>query len=148
MDAYFVIGNQNTRKSSVVRSLTGCFNRNVRDILPATGGPALQLYARVGSLQESKTTAEDFVLEVARKRCNAVLCGLWPSANPLEPLAYPDAQAYLAHFRAAGWVIQRIAVLGQNGGGVRSPRLRQFPQAPTDPINRTAQQVRQHFGWL
>ena len=32
MDAYILIGNANTRKTSVTRSLTGCFNRSVRDI--------------------------------------------------------------------------------------------------------------------
>ena len=73
---------------------------------------------------------EDFVAEVARARCNAVLCCLAPSANPDHAERYPDAPAYLEAFKAAGWRIRAIAVLGQNGGGVRSPHLMQFPQAP------------------
>ena len=32
MDAYILIGNANTRKTAVVRSLSGCFNRSVREI--------------------------------------------------------------------------------------------------------------------
>lgn len=147
MDAYIVIGNPNTRKSSVIRSLTGCFNRSVRDIQLASGAAPLRVYARVGSLQETKKTADDFLAEVGRTRCSAVLCCLLPSADPNDPGLYPDAQAYVASFKAAGWRIRSIAVLGQNGGGVRSPNLRQFPLASTAPINVTARAVRSHFGW-
>jgi hypothetical protein len=147
MHAYILIGNQNTRKASVVRSLTGCFNRSLRDIQLAAGGPLVKVYARVGSLQESKTSAEVFQTEVAGKRCAAVIFCLWPSANPLEPTQYPDAASYIDHFQAAGWQVKKIAVLGQSAGGLKSVHLRQFPQASTDPINVTAQQVRHHFGW-
>ena len=147
MDAYLIIGNPNTRKASVVRCLTGCFNRNVRDILPSGAKAPLRVYARVGALQETRTRPEDFIAEVAGKRCQAVLCCLSPSAQPHEPLLYPDALSYLAHWKAAGWRIRAIAVLGQNAGGVRSPQLRQFTQAGLAPINVTAQAVREHFGW-
>jgi hypothetical protein len=147
LDAYIVIGNPNTRKSSLVRALTGCFNRSVRDILPDSGKHALRVYARTGALQETRTGIDDFIAEAARSRCSTVLCCLWPSAHPQVPADCPDAQAYLEGFRGAGWNIVAVAVLGQNGGGVRSPRLRPFPQAPTDPINATARAVRHFFGW-
>jgi hypothetical protein len=147
MDVYIVIGNPNTRKASLVRCLTGCFNRSVRDIMPRDGKASLRLYARAGSLQETRTRPDDFVAEVERSRCVAVLCCLSPSAHPNDPALYPDAQDYLARFSAAGWRVRSIAVLGQNAGGVRSPSLRQFPQATTAPINLTAQGVRMHFGW-
>jgi hypothetical protein len=147
MDAYVVIGNPNTRKASVVRSLTGCFNRSVRDIQVLAAKTPMRLYARVGSLQDTRSGPQDFVAEVARARCNAVLCCLSPTANPDHAEQYPDAAAYLAAFKAAGWRIRAIAVLGQNGGGVRSPNLLQFPQAPVAPINQTARAVRAHFGW-
>ena len=74
MDAYIVIGNPNTRKASLVRCLTGCFNRSVRDIQPLGGRTPLRLYARVGSLQDTRATPEDFIAEAGRARCNAVLC--------------------------------------------------------------------------
>ncbi len=147
MDAYIVIGNSNTRKSSVVRSLSGCFNRSVRDILPHGAKHPLRVYARVGALQDTRTSVEAFLAEVARSRCNAVLCCLLPSAHPNHPVDCPDAPAYLAGFKAAGWRIRSVAVLGQNAGEVRSANLRQFTQAPTAPINVTARDVRLHFGW-
>jgi hypothetical protein len=148
MDAYLVIGNPNTRKSSLLRSLTGCFNRSVRDMMPLGGKHAVRLYARVGCLQDTQTSAEAFFAEVARARCAAVLCCLAPSAHGTHPDQYPDALAYLEAFKAQGWQVRAIAVLGQNGGEVRGPNLRQFPQASTAPINVTAQAVRSHFGWV
>jgi hypothetical protein len=147
MDAYIIIGNPNTRKASVVRSLTGCFNRSVREILPYGGKGPLRVYARAGALQETRTSIEAFLAEVGRSRCSAVLCCLQPSAHPNHPIDCPDAPAYLAGFKAAGWRIRSVAVLGQNDGGVRSPNLRHFTQAPTAPINVTARDVRLHFGW-
>ncbi len=147
MDAYVVIGNPNTRKASLLRCLTGCFNRSVRDIQPLGGRPLLRLYARVGTLQDSRCGPDDFVAEAARMRCNAVLCCLSPGAHPDHGERLPDAAAYLAAFKSAGWRLRAIAVLGQNGGGVRSPHLLQFPQAPVAPINQTARAVRAHFGW-
>ena len=148
MDAYILIGNANTRKTSVVRSLTGCFNRSVRDIQLQTGKRPMRFYARVGALQSTRTTIEEFVQEVARARCEAVIFCLSPNAHKTDLLEYPDAQTYVAAFRERGWHIKGVAVLGQDGGGVRATNLRQHTQAPTAPINATARDVRAQFGWL
>jgi hypothetical protein len=143
LDAYLIIGNSNTRKASLVRSLTGCFNRSVRDILLQGAKAPVRFYARVGTLQDTKTTVEDLAAEVARARCQAVICCLSPNGSTDRQ----DAQAYVASFKALGWRIKAVAVLGQNGGGVRAANLRQYPQAPTAPINVTAREVRAQFGW-
>lgn len=148
MDAYLIIGNANTRKASLVRSLTGCFNRSVRDIQLQTGKKPQRFYARVGTLQETRTTVEQFVAEVARSRCEAVLFCLAPTAHKTDLLEYPDAQAYVAAFRELGWRVKAVAVLGQNSGGVRALNLRQYIQAPAAPVNVTARDVRAQFGWV
>lgn len=148
MDVYLIIGNSNTRKASLVRSLTGCFNRSVRDILIQGARSPVRFYARIGALQETRTTVEDFVAEVGRVRCQAVICCLSPAAALNSPTDRPDAQAYVAGFKAAGWRIKAVAVLGQDGGGVRASNLRQYPQAPTAPVNVTAREVRAQFGWV
>lgn len=148
MDAYLIVGNPRTRKSSLVRALTGAFNRSLRDIALQGGRGALRLYARAGSLQDARSAPDDFVAEVGRLRCDALLCCLLPAAHPLAPAELPAAAAYVARFERAGWRIASIAVLGQDRGGLRSPRLQQFPQAGTAPINVTAAAVRAHFGWI
>jgi hypothetical protein len=147
MDLYLVVGNPNTRRASVVRSLTGCFNRSLRDIQPLAGSKPLRVYARASALQETKTTPQDFIAEAAKTRCDAVLCCLSASPYPGTGGEYPDAQAYVTAFNAAGWHVRAVAVLGQNSGGIKSPHMRQFPLATTAAINLTAQEVRALFGW-
>jgi hypothetical protein len=148
MDAYIIIGNTNTRKASLVRSLTGCFNRSVREIqIQGTKKPQ-RFYARVGTLQDTRVTVAQFVAEVARVRAEAVVFCLSPEAHKTDTLEYPDAQAYVAALRELGWRVKGVAVLGQNAGGVRAPNLRQYISAPTAPVNLTARDVRAQFGWL
>ncbi|MDH4052199.1 MAG: hypothetical protein OEU93_11515 [Rubrivivax sp.] len=148
MDVYLIIGNPGTRKASIIRSLTGCFNRSLRDIqLQGVRNP-LRFYARVGTIQEKNTTIEEFVAEVRRTRCEAVICCLAPEASPTDPERCPDAKAYVSGFKAVGWRIKAVAVLGQNGGGLRAANLRQYPLAPVAPINATAREIRAQFGWL
>lgn len=148
MDAYIIIGNTNTRKASLVRSLTGCFNRSVREIqIQGTKKPQ-RFYARVGTLQDTRVTVAQFVAEVARARAEAVVFCLSPEAHKTDTLEYPDAQSYVAALRELGWRVKGVAVLGQNAGGVRAPNLRQYISAPTAPVNLTARDVRAQFGWL
>lgn len=146
MDAYLLIGNPHTRKSSLLRSLTGCFNRSVRDIERQQGG-ALRLYVRVAALQESRTAVDAFLDEAQRSRCPAVAFSLWPEANPLDPERYPSADRYLDRLRAAGWQFRRIAVLGAHPYQPRLPGVARFPNVLTQPINATAHGIRQHFEW-
>lgn len=148
MDCYLIIGNSNTRKTSIIRSLTGCFNRNVRDIQMQGSRTPLRLYARVGTLQDTRTSVDDFLAETRRARCQGVICCLSPAPHSDDAERCPDAQAYLAGFLAAGWRCKGVAVLGQNGGGVRATNLRQYPLAPTAPINVTARDIRAQFGWV
>ncbi len=148
MDAYLIIGNANTRKASLVRSLTGCFNRSSREVVMQSAKRPVRFYVRVGALQSTRTTLDEFAHEAQRARAEAVLCCLSPSADPTEPLEFPDAAAYVANMRQRGWRIKGVAVLGQNGGGVRAPNLRQYVQASTAPVNLTARDVRAQFGWV
>jgi len=147
MDAFVIVGDANTRKSSIVRSLTGCFNRNIRQITVVAGG-VLDIYARVSSLQESETEPQDFINEVTATGQSSVIFCLWAQANPRDPVKYPSAHAYIAAFAQAGWQFQASAVLGSSSFQPATPRPAHFPQVVTQPINVGAQAVRRHFGWL
>lgn len=148
MDLYLLVGNPRTRKASVMRSLSGCFNRSLREIQPLDGRQPIRLYARIGALQDKGCSAEELAAEAQQRRAQAVLCALWPLAHPHTPQRFPSAEAYLAAFEAMGWRRRAVAVLGQNAGGLRGPEVSAFPLAPSQPINVTAHAVRQFFGWL
>jgi hypothetical protein len=146
LTAYLLIGDSNTRKSSLLRALTGCFNRSLRDI-ELRNGKVLRLYARAAALQESRTNATDFIAEVARSRCSAVAFALLPEANPTDPLNLPDAHAYLRVFASAGWQFERTALLGAHPIKPALAGTARFPSVMSQPINHSAQSVREHFGW-
>ena len=119
----------------------------MRDIQLQSGRP-VRFYARVGALQNTRTTLDEFVQEVNRSRCDAVIFSLLPTAVQTDLMDYPAAQTYVAGLRERGWRFKAVAVLGQDGGGVRAPNLRQYIQAGTAPVNVTARDVRAQFGWL
>jgi len=148
MDAYIIIGNRNTRKASLVRSLTGCVSRSVRDIQLQAAKKPQRFYVRVGTLQDTRVTVEQFIAEVSRSRAEAVLFCLSPDPYKTDTTEFPGAQAYLTALRERGWRIQAVAVLGQNTGGISANNLRQYITAPTAPVNVTARDVRAQFGWV
>ena len=147
MNAYLIIGETNTRKSSLLRSLTGCFNRSDRDIQLADG-TTIRIYARVSSLQESKITAKDFLAEVAARGCGNVIFCLLPDPNPLFPMLYPDADMYITAFEEAGWSFVKTAVVGTHPITPGLPYVARFPRAASLPINLLAKNIRTHFEWV
>jgi hypothetical protein len=146
MDAYVIVGDANTRKSSVLRSLTGCFNRSIRDII-LLNETAIKIYARVSSLQDSKTEPRDFITEVQKTGQKNVIFCLWPHANPNDSVLYPDASEYIATFVKVDWRFQASAVLGSSTFRPATQRSAHFTESLIKPINLTAQAVCQHFWW-
>lgn len=147
MEAYVLIGNPQTRKSSLIRCLTGCYSRGVRDIA-LQRGDAIRVYARISALQESRTQAADFIAEVQRSRCRQVLFSLWPEANTQDTQRWPDAASYLQALKTAGWTFRKTAVLGAYPLKLdQAGEVAQFPNVLTQPINASAQLIRNHFGW-
>ena len=147
MDAYVIIGEPNARKSSVLRSLTGCYRRNVKDIR-LSNGKQIRIYARSTSLQEIPKTAQEFIAETNKRGCSSVIFCLRSQANPENSVKYPDASAYLFSFKEAGWNIVKVAVLGTDTASPPYPQQKFFPNSTKDPINQTAKAVRSHFEWI
>lgn len=152
IDAYVIIGNPNSRKSSLCRSLTGAFRACVREIRDISGSEP-NVYVRLSSLQESKISSSDFESEVTARKPDAVLFCLWPEANMVDPITYPDAPTYLDAFVSAGWNIKKIAVLDNASVISRwKPAYKRvaaaFPGATIDPINVTSAGIRKHFNWV
>ena len=146
LNAYILVGSQNTRKSSTLRSLTGCFNRSIRDIL-LYNGKTISVYARVASLQESRTSPIDYINEATKTGCvNTIFC-LWPTANQINTKLYPDASAYILAFKIAGWKISAVAILGSSTFTPLNKRHYNFPNSTSAPINSTASDVREYFRW-
>lgn len=150
MDAYIVIGDADSFKSSTVRSLTGCRVRGVRNLV--RGGVVLPTYVQLSSLQEGSLPIQprDFIATVSNARAKAAIFPL--RANP--HLGRPDANAYIQEFIKAGWKMKGIALLHSPGFQLTVPKVPKaavfsYPSAgsPHYFANDLASKVRQDFGW-
>ena len=150
MDAYVVVGERHSYKSSTIRSLSGSRVRGVRPyvLLPKR---LTQVFVYLSSLQEGVgISPADFEKLVATTDASACLFPLHPRGSG----AYPDADGYLTHFIRRGWTIRRVAVLNATSSPLHTVALgrgvlRLFPLgAPPVAVNQLAADVRVHFGWL
>lgn len=149
MDAYVIIGEENSGKSSVTRCLTG--SRRSRTRLVATLSIIIKVYIHLVSLHEDKKhkkTPADFEQKVQEEDCDAVLFSLWPHSGN----GCPDADTYLQYFVGRGWNIGRVACLGipvsRITTSLPSGTILSFPTVEPTPANDVAAQVRNHFGWV
>ncbi len=150
MDAYIVIGDQHSYKSSVLRSLSGSRKYGVRPcvILP---NPVQDVYVRLSSLQEANGfLPAAFVARVSASGATSALFALRPKSRG----AFPNADAYVHYFiNTAGWTIQRVAIMNSVVNPLATPLpvacLGYFALgAPPVAVNQVASGVRAHFNWL
>lgn len=150
MDAYIIVGDANSFKSSTVRSLTGCRVRGLRDLVQSN--VVMKTYVRLSSLQEggSPIDPHDFVREVQKSGAQSVIF-------PLRAMSHRkrlDANAYISECIKAGWNIKGIAILDSPNFQLTAapPGNRVFKYAgggvPLYYANHIAAQVRRDFGWL
>ncbi|CAD15629.1 hypothetical protein [Ralstonia pseudosolanacearum] len=150
MDAYIVIGDANSFKSSTVRSLTGCRIRGVRDFVQ--GKIVMSTFVQLSSLQEGPNyiAPREFIREVNKSGARSTIFPL--RASPHRGRS--DANVYIQEFVKAGWKIKGVAIL-------HSPNFQLIARLPascifhyhpgSDPLyyaNQLASQVRKDFGWL
>lgn len=118
MDAYVIIGENDSGKSSVTRCLTGSGSGKIRNRpIAKRCHTIINVYVHLSSLQEDYKRIKnpaDFVRQVNRENCDAVLFSLWPHGRG-GGNKRPDADTYLRHFvDVAGWKIVKVACLGSS----------------------------------
>ncbi len=121
LNAYIIIGNPNTRKASLVRSLTGCFNRSVRDIVLQGEKRPQRFYARVGTLQDTRTSIDDFVQEVSRGPAPSRTSPIRPIC-PMHRPTWPPSASWAGASRALRCWGRTVAVcVRPTCGSTRTP---------------------------
>jgi hypothetical protein len=147
---WIILGKQNTRKGSVIRSLTGLGQSNWCEVT-LLSGQRLRLWAQVASLNEGRNPSKDFVASCLADS-QSPLQSWYNVLLPLRlDLGNPghEPEDYIAEFvRAEAW-IESIITLGES-------TRRWVPDigAPyadvsdvSAPTNEIGAKVRQFWGW-
>jgi len=123
------MGNPNTRKSSIIRALTGFLYQNpnnTRRYEVQTTNNVLHMYIEPSSLQEKNILPNAFINMCNNE--NHILVALWIKDRTLrnrERTYYPRGVDYIQHFINAGWNIRQVVVLGVGA----------IPNMPNLPVN-------------
>lgn len=146
-NVYVVIGDANTKKSSIIRALSGVDRRD-NYLIEDLEGNTLNIFIQIRSLQESKISIQEFIDYITKQNIENVLVALRKDrCNSL-----PQGMDYLQSFVANSWSIQQIVVLGEN----QLPNLPQgcpqpnfFPNSADENIaaNNIAHEIRKIWNW-
>ena len=146
-DAYVIMGDRNTRKSSTIRALTGAFQRGLYRVATQNAG-VIDIFVQISALQESGISPQQFIQQVGQNNYQYVLVSLWISQGNGQP----NGQTYIQYFLYAGWNILAIVVLGTNRLPYFLPRNtpppRFIPNSQALPANQISSQIRTWWQWL
>ena len=161
MNVYLIVGNAKTGKTSVVRELSGFYEKfktieehvlndyrfSVTTLFGEKRSILLQTY---DSLQELLITPEEFYELISKKKVppqNILVC-LRRKGTTIKKQKLPNAITYLEYFKSKGWNIEKIAFMSLEEG--KSFPYEQSKTIVNDrkiSIDKLTKLVKKHFGW-
>jgi hypothetical protein len=152
--AWIILGKKNTRKGSVIRSITGVTSKKVVDVSLASG-LRLNLWSAVMSLNEggNPETPEEWI---AVRQADCAQAPMLSRFNALVALRLDEgrlgfeAEDYVRAMIAAGVIIESFVTLGEPSRSwvITSGVPHGSVLDVTAPTNLIASQVRQFWGWI
>ncbi len=150
---HIIIGESNTRKSSLVRCLTGVGGGNAEKRLDIklVSGKKINVFCILSALQESykPKTPQEFINYI--NALNPIPSDIVFTLRVNAVGGYPDANSYISAFTAVHWNISSIALLGAAAcalsGIPTTTNIERILSSPTQPTNETASFVRNKWGW-
>ena len=150
---HVIVGDANTRKSSLLRCLTGVVGgrsaNQLMDVLLSSGS-IVQVFCTTSALQESLDPKQPqrFIADVLAMK--PVPTDVAITLRLKNRASYPAATAYFAAFASAGWSVSSVALLGSASStpvpvGARAVSI---PASMTQPTNESAASVRKVWGWV
>jgi hypothetical protein len=149
---HVIIGDSNTRKSSLLRCLTGVGGGAAKKRLDVAlvNGNTITVYCILSALQEGykPKTPNDFIayIRTLKPRPTDIAITLRVKAVGI----YPDALAYLQAFSRAHWPVANIALLGSSACTLPGMPANAIlvPNSDSRPTNETSSLVRRGWGWI
>jgi hypothetical protein len=152
---HIIIGDSNTRKSSLLRCLTGIGSGNATRYIDVTeaSGNTIQVYCILSALQENYKPLHpnEFIKFV--QDLKPVPTDVAFTLRVSSRGAYPDFTAYLQEFSGVGWPVLNVALLGPSAcakvKSISAPvNVISVPMSPQQPTNLTASRVRAAWRWV
>ncbi len=141
---FIVLGDTQTRKSAIIRVLTGAFGRALFQI--ATQNEIIDVFVQIRALQEANINPQEFIRQAADYP--NILVSLWISQGNGQP----NGLQYIQAFIDTTWPIAQIVVLGIQNLPYNLPQGLPNPLFISDsrniPANQIAHQIRNHWHWL
>lgn len=150
---HVIVGDANTRKSSLLRCLTGVTGgrsaNQLMDVLLSSGS-SIRVFCTTSALQESLDPKQpqkfiDDVLAMTPVPTDVAITLRLKGRG-----SYPAATAYLAAFVSAGWGVSSVALLG-SATSTPTPAGAHVVSIPTSmmqPTNESATSTRKVWGWV
>ncbi|HCH5095915.1 hypothetical protein NDJ85_22635 [Vibrio parahaemolyticus] len=152
---HIVIGDSDTRKSSLIRALTGAGQGQSRKDLEVekANGTISTIHVMQSALQENykPQLPQQYINFVNQHSTDEFLFSLRVTNVVANGVTYPDAIDYIHQFKQAGFSIASVALLGHSANKLNLSQcgnVVQQPQSHGTPTNKTASQVRQTWGWV
>ena len=154
---FIVVGHAGSRKSSIIRALTGAgrpFTNTRQPKIYQVGTTNYveprNIHVCHSSLQEAQISPAEFIRRVENLEDNRdVLVAL--RINGTRNGEFPDAREYASQFRQAGWQIAGVVSLD---GRLEGPLIEDTPipisfhVSENTANNEIAHQIRDEWGWL
>lgn len=153
---HIIVGGPNTRKSSMLRSLTGVSggrNANQNMAVALLNGQVITVFCTTSALQESLNPMLPNAFINYVNQMNPIPTNVAITLRANQRGAYPGFFNYLQAFQQANWPIVNIALLGAAANAtnplpVAVNGVAQVPNSQNSPTNQTAAQVRTVWGWV
>ncbi|ENM3735984.1 hypothetical protein [Vibrio cholerae] len=152
---HVVIGDSGTRKSSLIRCLSGAGSADPSKILDIEyqNGRIAKVHVILSALQESykPQLPSDVVEYVSNHPADEFLLPLRVNSVSTKGKNYPVANTYLNAFVQAGLQIESVALLGVSAQQVTIPvqcKIAKEPKSQIIPTNKIASTVRNIWNWV
>ncbi|MBY7832885.1 hypothetical protein KW463_08540 [Vibrio fluvialis] len=152
---HIVIGDSNTRKSSLIRALTGAGQGQSRKDLEVekSNGSIAIINVMQSALQENykPQLPQEYINFVKQYHTDEFLFSLRVTKVIANGVTYPDAVDYINQFKKAGFLIASVALLGRSANQLTLAQCGNValqPHSQNVPTNKNASKVRQSWGWV
>lgn len=154
---FIIIGNSNTRKSSIIRALSGVRDERVFDI--KTDTEKIKVFVKTTSLQEAKIKRSDAANYIIKKLgkvagCNtALICLRFTNKVHVgKEFISEDCTKYLIEFEKSNFIIEKMTVLNEKIENIENIEMLQnahlISDSKTKPSNELASEIRKLWNWV